>query len=60
MGQWNDPVTGRSYPIEQEFTIQQFLYMLDAGDGVSKRCVVFYAKDGGQRVIPVEDVASLR
>jgi hypothetical protein len=60
MGQWDDPVTGCSYPIEQEFVIQQFEYMVEAGDGVSKRSVVFYAKDGGCRVIPVDDVVQLR
>jgi hypothetical protein len=46
--------------IEDEFYIHKFMYILEAGDGVSVRCLVFIAKNGGQRTVAVADIVSIR
>lgn len=55
-----DKVSGYAYIIEDELIIHRFMHFLEAGDGASVRCLVFIAKNGGQRTVPVADIVTLR
>lgn len=57
---YRDKVSRKVYTIEDEHVIHRFMHMLEEGDGTSERCIVFIARDGGQRTIPVADIVSLR
>jgi hypothetical protein len=48
------------YTIEDELIIHRFMHILDEGDGVSERCLVFIAKNGGWRTVAIADIVTIR